>query len=437
MPLALQITAFSALPITAAANRSMPWPQLILAALLAGLVTGCAALGLRPSEKAAPSRSESLKTMDPARIQADTMGFADRFVATMTDVCDELERRAPTPAAKDAAHQLKTDLALGVISDAVSPRPIAGLIDMVVLVTLLRQIAEDPWADRMFGTDASRLVETLQRQETDIRSLASQYLTDPQLAELSQLADRWYRAHPDERSVSHVHLADLPEANRPPEEAGKLPSSVFGLLFFDPTADLDPTVREIELSRATSERMFFYLQRLPLLLQLQVESFYRQVLDVPQLERVLDDVSAVAGSATRFAEASREFTDIVGCFPQQLSEERQQAVLQIASEWTQQRDAAIRQLAEAVAVQREAAITEATTRIAFQREEAIRQMASALRQEQQAFVANLEAATDRSINHLLKGLAALGLVLVVVVVGGAFTYRRLSHRRPDRPEHPA
>jgi hypothetical protein len=128
---------------------------------------------------------------------------------------------------------------------------------------------------------------------------------------------------------------------------------------------------------------------------------------------------------------------MVGCFPQQLSEERQQALLQIASELTQQRDAAIRQLADAVAVEREAAITEATTRMASQREEAIRQMASALRQEQQAFVSNLEAATDHSINHLLKGLAALGLVLAVAVLGGAFTYRRLSHRWPDRPEHPA
>lgn len=410
----------------------MPWLRLILIALLAGSVTGCSALGISSPGQAATSRSESLKQMDPARIQADTMGFADRFVTAMTGIYDELERRATTPAAKDAAHKLKTDLALGAISNAVNSRPIAGLFDMVVLVTLLRQIAEDPWAAQTFGADAFRLAQALKQQEADIRSMAKRYLTDPQLAELSDLADRWHRTHPDDRSVSHVHLADLPEANQPPGEAGKLPSSVFGLLFFDPTSNLDPAVREIELSRATSERMFFYLQRLPLLLQLQGEGFYRQLLAAPELKRTLQDVSAVAGSTTRFTQTSSRFTDVVERFPQQLSEERQEALAQIASEVAQQRDAAIRQLADAVAVQREAAITQASTRVASEREQAIAQMAAALRQEQQAFVLSLEAATERSIDRLTWRLAALGLGLVMAVAGAALAYRRLS-----RPEHPA
>jgi len=64
----------------------------------------------------------------------------------------------------------------------------------------------------------------------------------------------------------------------------------------------------------------------------------------------------------------------------------------MASELVQQRDAAIRQLADAVAVQREAAINQTTTGVAAQREQAMRQMAVTLRQEQQAFVADLEGA---------------------------------------------
>lgn len=404
----------------------MPRLRLVLSALLAGLVTGCTGPGLSAGGRPALSLRESLKRMDPARVQADTMGFADRFITAMTGVYDQLERRASTPAAKDTAHQLKTGLALGVIGDAVNPRPIAGLIDMVVLVTLLRQIAEDPWTTRTFGTDAPRLLESLKQQEADIRSMASQYLTDPQLAELSRLADRWHHAHPEQRFVSHVHLADLPEANQSPEKARMLPGSVFSLLFFDPTVNLDPTVREIELSRATFERMFFYLQRLPLLLQLQIEGFYRQLLEAPQFKQTLDDASAVAASTTRFADASSRFADIVGRFPQQLSEERQQALVQIASELTQQRDAAIRQLADAVTVQREAAITEATIRIATQREQTVQQVASALRQEQQAFVSNLEAATNRSMNRLLKFLVVLGLGLMVLVVVTVFACRRVS-----------
>jgi hypothetical protein len=336
--------------------------------------------------------------MDPALIQADTTGFADRFVTTMTGVYDDLERGAPTSSAKDAAHQLKTDLALGAISNAVNPRPIAGLMDMVVLVTLLRQIAEDPWTNQTFGPRASDLTESLQRQEADIRSMASRYFTDAQLDELGELAVQWHRAHPGERAVSHVHLADLPEANRSPEVRGKRTSGVFALLFFDPTANLDPTVREIQLSRATSERMFFYLQRMPLLLQLQTESFYRHMLDAPESRQILSDVSAMAGSTTRFAESSAHFTDTVAKFPGQLSVERQQALQQLVVEFEQQRNATVQQSAAAV------------------------------RHEQESFVLNLESATNRSIRRAFVYVTLVALVATALVMGSMVWYRRLWRR---------
>jgi hypothetical protein len=368
--------------------------------------------------------------MDPARIQADTMGFADRFVTEMTAVYDGLERRATTPAAKDAAHQLKTDLALGSIGNAVNPRPVAGMMDLVVFVSLLRRIAEDPWAARTFGpSDASLLVEALKRQEADVRSLASQYLTDPQLAELTELVSEWHRLHPDDHAVSHFHLADLPEANLAPSKRGAIGASVFALLFFDPTAHLDPTVREIELSRATSERMFFYVQRLPLLVQLQVEGFYRHLLETPELQRAASDASAVAGSTTRFTETSARFTEVVSRFPGQLSEERRQAVRQMSVELTGQREAAVRQLAAAVARERDAAITQATTRFADERQQAIRQTAEAVREEQRAFVANLEATADRTTGRLLARAALWGLALSVAIGVVVFAIRFPAVRR--------
>jgi hypothetical protein len=375
----------------------MPRVQLIITVLFPLLIGGCAALGL---SRAAPTRAESLRRMDPTLIQADTMGFADRFVTTMTGVYDDLEQRAPTSAAKDAAHQLKTDLALGAISNAVNSRPIAGLMDMVVLVTLLRQISEDSWTSQTFGPASVELTESLKRQEQDIRSLASRYFTDPQLQELGELAAQWHQAHPGERAVSHVHLADLPEANRPPE-VHKKNSSVFALLFFDPSPDLDPAVREIQLSRATSERVFFYVQRLPLLLQLQTESFYRQMLDAPESRQLLSDVSAVAGSTTRFAETSASFTDSVSTLPEQLSAERGQALQQLTLEFQRQRDATVQQ------------------------------SAAALRQEQQNFVLNLEAATDRSINRVFTYLAVGALAVVALVTGTMVCHRRLWPGAPS------
>lgn len=434
------------MPVSSA-NRCPGRPRLRSVLLFLPLfATGCTALGI---PALAPTRTESLKRMDPVRIQADTMGFADRFVNAMTGICDQLEHRAITPAAKDNAHQLKTDLALGAISDAVNPRPVAGLMDLVVLVRVLRQIAEDSKTTAMFGPDAADLVESLKRQESDLHSLARQYLTDGQLGELDQLADEWHRIHPNERSASHTHLADLPEANRPPAPTGKTPTSVFGLLFFDPTADLDPAVREIELSRATSERMFFYVQRLPLLLQLQAEGFYRQVLEVPEFTHALENVSTVADSTTRFADVSSRFTELVTALPKTLAEERQQTIKQVGAEITQQREASIRQLTEAVATQREAAIhelaaavtsqrdaalTQATTGIATQRDLALQQLTLTLQTQQQAFVNNLEDATNRSLDRFVTRLALLAFAVLLLILAGSVLLRRSAARSaPPRP----
>ena len=408
----------------------------ILTALLAALVAGCATTTSSPTK---PSRTESLRTMDPARIQADTMGFADRLITSMTGVYDDLEQRASTPTARDTAHQLKTELAIGSVSNAVNPRPIVGLMDMVVLVRLLRQIAEDPETAQTFGADAPRLVRALKQKEADLRTVASRYLTDPQLAEVDQLTDHWYQTHPGERSVSHVHLADMPEPNAPLKPGQKPSFAIMALLFGDPTANLDPAVREIALSRATSERMFFYLQRLPLLLFLQAEGFYRNLLDASQYERVLGNLSAVSASTTRFADAGSRFTETVGRFPQQLSDERRQALQQFTSELSRQRDAFVSQLANAVAAQRDAAIIQATTRIASEREEAIRQTASALHQEQQTLVASLEAAAARSTDHFLKWfsvlvLSSLLMFFLASATARRFRYRRLKRLQPDRPK---
>src|SRR5207302_2877568 len=86
------------------------------------------------------------------------------------------------------------------------------------------------------------------------------------------------------------HLASLPVPNTPPGRPKEGLGSVFGFLF-KPTPKLDPAVHEVELSRATSERMFFYLQRLPMLLQLQADDVYRQMAAEPRFRPVLDNVA--------------------------------------------------------------------------------------------------------------------------------------------------
>src|SRR5947209_5025406 len=125
---------------------SMIWLRLTLFLMfLGGSVSGCAASKPPPAEEGALPRRESLREMDPVRIQGDLMGFADRFVTAMVDAYDELERRTPAKESKDIAHKLKTDMALGAISNAVNAHSITGLMDMSVMVQLQRQVVKGAW----------------------------------------------------------------------------------------------------------------------------------------------------------------------------------------------------------------------------------------------------------------------------------------------------
>jgi hypothetical protein len=58
----------------------------------------------------------------------------------------------------------------------------------------------------------------------------------------------------------------------------------------------------------------------------------------------------------------------------------------------------------------------------------VQQSAAALRQEQQAFVLNLEEATNRSIKRAFAYLAAGAFIVVALVMGAMIFYRRLGRR---------
>lgn len=82
--------------------------------------------------------------------------------------------------------------------------------------------------------------------------------------------------------------------------------------------------------------------------------------------------------------------------------------------------------------QREAAIAEATASLAAQREETIRGAAMSLRGEQQVFVANLEAAMDRSITRLVwRSAGALAVLLAFWAAAAAMIYRPRHRGQED------
>jgi len=256
---------------------------------------------------------------------------------------------------------------------------------MLVMVRLVRESSEEAWFAEMFGEPGARIVAQLKVEEDDISRIGAKYLTESQLAELRDATDRWRHDHPNQRYVAMASISDFPEAaaRRSANQSAGGPGSVFGLLFLDPLSGLNPAVREVERSRESAERMFFYMQRMPLLLSWGAEAASRRMLAGPQVQQ--------------FVDSSKTFADSVQQFPKFLAEERERSVQQLARAVTEERTAAIKQLSEAVAVERKASIQQSSDAIAAQRDAAVRQIADAVAAEREQImrIATTRIASER------------------------------------------
>ena len=429
-----------------------PLIHLLLAGLAALVSFNCAQSPKSPQAKADASSSEAFAELRSKHelLRRDLMNFADRFASSMAAAYDELATAVANPLAKRIATERKFTNASSAFANATQENPIVGLLDMLVMTRLLREVAQDAWFTERFGDNTPKLVIKLRVQEEDIWSLAKRYLTEDQLRELSDAIQNWREAHPAERYVSMVRLTEFPEAKSAAaaaEGSGRKPSSVFSLLFLDPFASLDPAMQQVESSREAADRYFYYIQRMPTLLSWRVDSTSQQMLNSSELQQFVDNTTKFAAATTSFADSTRSISATFKQYPQQLSDERRQAVDQIAKktaeersaailqtshELAQERDAAIKQIAQAVATERDQIARIATTAVAAERQIIVTEWNASLKSQSQSIMADLAAATSQAtyrffILQCAVVILAVGLVALMLRRSRA---QRTSAREP-------
>jgi hypothetical protein len=415
----------------------------------AGMVAGgggCNSAGTQSSAAAAGREREAVQQADARAIQSDTMSFADRYTTAIADVYDQAQRNAKTPEARLTAQRYKILTALGAFGNAVDPNPLLGLMDMALMVTLAREVAADPWATELFGPDdAAAIQAALKTQEADIWNVAASHLSPDQIKELHQLAERWRREHPEQRYVSSARLTDFPESKSATggggragggggglvgagaNLAGGVANSVFGIVKLDPFTGLDPAVRQVEESRLLAERMFYYFQRAPQLLSWQIDALYYQMLAQPEVKKLLDDTTTVAGSTTRFTDSTNKFAAVSGQFADTIEKFRVQL--------PQQQSTLVEQLNGLIATQRSAALNQATTQVSAQSDAMIKQLNSSISSQQGAMTRNLQVVTDSSIDRLYQRARSLVLITVASILAAFVIYRVLVAARPRNDRH--
>ncbi|MHC4980422.1 MAG: hypothetical protein ACYTGT_15645, partial [Planctomycetota bacterium] len=130
------------------------------------------------------------------------------------------------------------------------------------------------------------------------------------------------------------------------EDPGKQRKSVFSFLYVDPLANLDPTMREIQRTRELTERVFFYSERLPVIVYWMARSLYYDLAAATEMQELMSNATQVAGVTERFATAVEGLPDVI----------------------EQQREAAVTQFSENLAVERERAIDQFMAGLTDQRQ---------------------------------------------------------------------
>ena len=290
-------------------------------------LTGCSALKIPKPAKQATVTPVQLTTtpggpVTPVVLQAEVLRAADTYVAMVSEACDDISAKTTNTAVRVAALRWKLDQATAAFNDATGDNPSVNALDLLVLVTMARNVVQD-FGVQTYGEAALPLLNTQCELETNAWIMARSILQPSQEKELKNLIQEWRRKNPNQRDIGPIRFREFAAAlGRTPKQSSITPTSIFSLLYIDPLAGLDPTTAAIEGIRELGERAMYYSQRVPMLLNWQTQLLVLQLAEQPAPQQMLNDANQLAAAASAFAQTSRQL-------PQVINDQRQAAVQQI------------------------------------------------------------------------------------------------------------
>jgi hypothetical protein len=376
-----------------------------------------------PAEKGSAAQFEPIDRIEPEQVQARIMGFADRYVTSMADVYEQAALSAPTAEGRIMAQRAKLYAAQGAMGNAVDPNPIAGMIDMALMVTIRTDLSAQPWNREMFGLESADAISAMHREyEAEIWPIVADYLTPAQIAELQDLAKKWIVEHPGQHLVTSARLADFapPKGENNNENGGGVTNvSVFSVVRIDPFEGLQPAVQQFKQSRLLAERAFFYFQHTPLLVSWQSDLLFSHLLDSPQIKHLLDESNVVTGATTRVTDAAGHFSDAAGHFSDATSH---------FSDATSRFSDHTGQIANSVERFRQ--------QLPVQQSQFMAQIDQIITNRQDRLASNMQDVINSSIDRSYLRLRSLVLVIAGAFVGAWVLYRTINaiffKTRPSR-----
>jgi hypothetical protein len=293
-------------------------------------------------------------TAQLSKLQTVLFSYADKYMSAIAQVTFLAQKRDPAnPELRLRMHALKLLVTASVQELAVSPNPESTLLDMMVYATLHRKSVEEDWARELYGDSAESIISAMQVLEKEIWDIAIDYLTEKEIAEVRKLIHAWKLENPDLKVVSFIRFSDFASMRSESPLIEKTRSKGFLI-------DTSDALKAVDEALLLSERVLHYSQRLPIILEWQIEKVFYQLAVEPEIRQGLEQSQSITQSLDRF-------TNSIEKLPNQIVAERQASIEQMASAIATERGKAIRELTRALAAERHASIEDISQTIAAER----------------------------------------------------------------------
>jgi hypothetical protein len=258
---------------------------------------------------------------DPAALQVELQRFADEFAGRTVAALEDYARLAGTDEARRQVLHWRVSVGAAAVTIATGPNPQANLLDFVALASATRTALE-----RLQGTNAAAIapwLEVSRSLETSAWSLATGVFSAEQIEEIRDAMRRWWESHPKGHMTFFARPEEFSSLIRKSAPESARPGSVFAMVGLDPTAGLDPAVREVTRTRLFAERAIYMVQRMPFLVRWQVELLTDELLHQEQIAGVLTNTASLVESIDRISRATESASATAAQLPDRVTAERQ------------------------------------------------------------------------------------------------------------------
>jgi len=368
----------------------------------------------------APHAEESARhqPFTSEELQAALMSFADNWASQIFEATALLVRQVAKPDVRLEADRFKHNAISAAYHIAAGPYPGAGLLDMLVLVTLNRLVWEEYWGPQVYGPLAADMVTMLRKLEGEIWALAAEVLTPTQRQDVRDVLRAWRDKYPDKIGVSFIRFSDFGELGRKPslEQARK----AGGVL-----APLKHATQAADEIRLLGDRTVYLLARTVELVNSRANLTVQELLLTPDMAQLLSDV-------TKFRQVSERYAALLEALPAQLTAQTHATIDQTMAQVTHQTAAIIETTMQQVSAELRAAIEQAMGGIAQERQGALEQLLAGVAEERRALLGGIDQVLDRGEWHAERGITHVFVLLAALIL--VFFVVRLAYRYgADRP----